>query len=130
MGGPAATRASETDTTSMSSSNTPLHLIRKTIALAFVAVVVLACQSNSGTETPDGAGGTEGLASEQVEPAMETSLATERGADTSATSPSLTGEEIDVRIGIIDWTRDYDRGLAIAKRLGKPVLLHFGEHPG
>lgn len=48
-------------------------------------------------------------------------------ADAAAT---LDAADTMVRIGLIDWTRDYDEGLERARRLGKPLLLHFGEHPG
>lgn len=36
----------------------------------------------------------------------------------------------DVTIGSVSWYRDYDTARAIAVRRGKPMWLHFGEHPG
>ena len=100
----------------------PSHVL----AIVLSTALLTSCQSPSGTEPTSteraeaGPAGTESVTNgHEDDPRPEAS-----------TEASLAGEEIDVRIGIIDWTRDYDRGLAIAKRLGKPVLLHFGEHPG
>jgi hypothetical protein len=35
-----------------------------------------------------------------------------------------------VRIGAIDWYTDYDQAMAVARKAGKPLWLHFGENPG
>lgn len=33
-------------------------------------------------------------------------------------------------IGAIRWYLDYPQALAIARQAGKPLWVHFGEHPG
>jgi hypothetical protein len=41
---------------------------------------------------------------------------------------SLADDE--VRIGLITWQTDYDAALRLAREQDKPLLVHFGEHPG
>jgi hypothetical protein len=88
-----------------------------TAAVAVVVAGPAACRSTS-TEDP----GSRARSSTPSPGATDPNATPRR--------PSFTPQEADVRIGLVDWTRDYDRGMERARRLGKPLLLHFGEHPG
>lgn len=49
---------------------------------------------------------------------------------TPPTKKTAAAPQGAVKIGRIHWFSDYDRAKAVAKRVGKPLYLHFGENPG
>ena len=44
--------------------------------------------------------------------------------------PELPPGATRLRIGDIHWHDSYDDAVEVARREGKPLLLHFGENPG
>jgi hypothetical protein len=45
-------------------------------------------------------------------------------------SPPAGGAAAQVSIGLVQWYVDYGVALDIAREQGKPLWVHFGEHPG
>ena len=55
------------------------------------------------------------------------------GAWLLAAACGAVGDEprsASVRIGEIDWLVDYEDAVRLARRVDKPLWVHFGEHPG
>lgn len=58
------------------------------------------------------------------------SASTGGGKESTEEAPTGPLPGPDVQIGAIGWYRDYDVAKALAERTGRPLWVHFGEHPG
>lgn len=48
----------------------------------------------------------------------------------AATCAPLQADSPPIELGTVNWTRDYETGLAAVKKSGKPMFLLFQEVPG